>query len=51
MNAIEHADITNALLTGYPRGNEPPRVVRWLAQEVRHEDAFPYVPHEEREDD
>lgn len=46
MNGIEHADITNALLTGYPCGNEPPRVIRWLAQEVRHEDAFPYEKEE-----
>lgn len=44
---VEHPDINHALLTGYPRGNEPPRVSLWLAQEVRHEDAFPY----EREDD
>jgi len=46
---VEHPDITNAILTGYPRGNEPPRVVRWLAQEVRHEDAFPYVIDEREE--
>lgn len=47
---IEHPDITNARLTGYPCGNEPPRAVRWLAQEVPHEEAFPYR-YDEREDD
>lgn len=44
---VEHPDITHAMLTGHPRGNEPPQVALWQAKAIPHDQVFPF----EREDE
>lgn len=48
---IEHPDISNAKLTGYPKGQEPPRKERWKAKAITNEEAFPYKYEDEETDD
>lgn len=48
---LEHPDITNARLAGYPRGQEPPRTERWKAKSVTHEESFLYKYENEETDE